>query len=214
VNGKPWISTLGGMIELDDRTYIMGCQHISSRHSDTTTNVTSLADTLFEEQGKEGTSLQDTSLEDTEKPLVFVTDDFAEGLDLPQIPEIDDVLPSIDIEWKHLNIEGAITVGSEWCLLPVRSGSLLPNFVEVTAKSNNDLDQRKRHYLDQVSEPQGGHSACIATGTDSPPSGIVLGNSSFIVAGGTDGLMEVWTVALDDGRGRISLSQVYVCVRI
>ncbi|KAF7537760.1 hypothetical protein G7054_g3496 [Neopestalotiopsis clavispora] len=200
VDGKPWVSTLGGVVEVGDSMYIMTCQHAPSRLSGSTTNVPSFVDTLLDEENKKSSSLQSAFQKDTGKPLVFLTDDFSEGMDLPQIPEEEDVTDRITEEWKQLSLDGVITVGSEWSLLPVQSHSLLPNFIEESIEDSRNLNKRERHYLDQISEPRGGHPALIATNSDSHPTGIVLANSSFIVAGGTDGLIEVWTVMLDNGQ--------------
>ncbi|KAF2993645.1 hypothetical protein E8E14_000795 [Neopestalotiopsis sp. 37M] len=198
VDGQPWVSTLGGVIEIDDSIYIMACEHAPTSFEPSTNNI-SLADTLLEEDYK-GATFSGTGIQaNTEGPLVFATAEFCEGLDVPDEPEVNDTLPSIDEEWKRLGLDGNVVVGLEWCLFPVQGHLMLPNFIEESIEEAGNLYQRKRHYLDQISEPQGGHTARIATNSVTQPSGIVLPNSSFIVGGGTDELIEVCTVLLDNG---------------
>lgn len=206
VDGRPWISTLGGVIEIDDNMYIMACEHAPASFEPSTKNI-SLADTLLEEDYKKATFSENGIQANTEKLLIFKSADFSEGLDVLDIPEADDMLPSIDEEWKKLSLDGTVAVGLEWCLFPVRSHSILPNFIEDSTKDAGSPYRRKRHYLDQIAEPQGRHTARIATNIEPQPSGIVLPNSSFIVGGGTDELIEVWTVLLDEGHSKYSSPQ-------
>lgn len=201
VDGKPWISSLGGVIHLNGRIFITACQHVPME-SFADSNATSFADTLLETD----------FIDDVEQPLVFAGSDFDDDLqelqttEPKQHPASDDDYVQNDTEWKQLSLSGAIIVGSEWCLLPIAEHSMLPNFIDVSTEKVHNSDKTSermgRHYFEQVADPQGGHSALIATGGDSHPSGTVLAGSSFILGGGSDGMIEAWTVLLDDTQSK------------
>ncbi|KAI0141976.1 hypothetical protein BJ166DRAFT_597347 [Pestalotiopsis sp. NC0098] len=192
VDGKPWTSTLGGMIDIAGSLYIMSCRH-NPTESIETYNSPSSAETLLEKG----------FADDLEEALVFTRDDFDDGTNAfqasnsGQSQELGNDPFAHDRTWKHLNLPGSIKTGPEWCLLPVTSHSMLPNFVTISAKKRGTVDETVRKYLEQIAEPLGGRPALIGTGVGPHPSGTVLGGSSFILGGGSDGLIEVWTVLLD-----------------
>ncbi|KAK9418029.1 putative Major facilitator superfamily (MFS) profile domain-containing protein [Seiridium unicorne] len=193
VDGQPWISTIGGTIELGGDFYVMACQHTSSQPI--SPGHASVADTLVEKD----------FADDVERPLVFLTEnlpgssDVVDIIDAEQDIETEGIAATLPKEkWRELSVKGVIKVGPEWCLVPIEDHSMLPNFVRRPEKGTNGTNHSERQYIEKISEPYGGCPAFIASAADTASTGRVTGNRSYIVGGGTAELLEVWTVLLDE----------------
>ncbi|KAK6071608.1 hypothetical protein SCUP515_07805 [Seiridium cupressi] len=193
VDGQPWISTIGGTIELGGNFYVMACQHTSSQPI--SPGHASVADTLVEKD----------FADDVERPLVFLTEnlpgssDVVDVIDAEQDIETEGTAATLPKEkWKEFSVKGVIKIGPEWCLVPIEDHSMLPNFVRRPEKGTNGTNHSERHYIEKTSEPYGGCPAFIVSAADTASTGRVTGNRSYIVGGGTAELLEVWTVLLDE----------------
>ncbi|KAI8629054.1 hypothetical protein F5Y19DRAFT_433818 [Xylariaceae sp. FL1651] len=194
VNGKTYLSTFGGLVEVDGMTCLMTCQHNSSEPSNSITP--SLSDTLVEND----------VLSTVEGPLVFCSGDLCDGptgLDQANQFNVETRHVALDTsresDWKILRVGGAIRKGREWCLVPVEDQFILPNFVErPNSKKGKGTDEPEILYLDQIAEPEPGHATYIPRARYS---GVVSTNTSFIFGGGTDGVLEVWSVIIDGEQG-------------
>ncbi|KAK9779606.1 hypothetical protein AB5N19_12709 [Seiridium cardinale] len=89
-----------------------------------------------------------------------------------------------------------IKIGPEWCLVPIEDHSMLPNFVQRSAKGTNGTNYSERRCIEKTSEPYSGCPAFIVSAADTESTGRVMGNRSYIIGGGTAELLEVWTVLL------------------
>lgn len=208
IHGNPWISTLGGIVEVENMTYLMSCQHDTA--DTTVSSGPSLADTLVE----------DDIPSNVEGPLVFSTKVLPDSFDAINSPEghsgcddpgslegpqtIDELAfsdPEAKAGWKNLPVARAIRKGREWCLIPVEERSMLPNFVERTrTKKGKDIGDPEIRYIEEISEPRAGCTGYVATGSGGY-SGTFSKNITFIVGGGTEGLVEAWTILFDETQG-------------
>lgn len=203
-NHRTCLSTFGGLVEVDGMTYLMTCQHSISDTSSAT--IPSLPDTLSESDVPFG----------SEGPLVFCLGDLPSGLDgpgQPDAPRTADMptspVSSNSSDWKNLSVSGPIRKGREWSLIPIADHYILPNLVEkLSTEKGKSVSDLEIHYLDETSDPRPGSASYIVTGSTSGSSGIVSTNTSFIIGGGTDGLLEVWTILLDKDESK-SLVFIY-----
>lgn len=191
VNGRRWISTIGGLVEVDGITFAMTCEHNSSQVF--SVSGPSVADTLVD----------DDFLADVDGPLVFSVNELLEDPD--DLGADDDSkgtavdngpLRERDTEWIDLDMPGATRRGPEWQLVPVETCSVVPNFVELKVlASDQSQDMTKRFYIEEVSEPVPGNSVLVATGHDGMlyPEGKVAENTSFLMGDGMP-FLEIWTV--------------------
>lgn len=206
IHGHSWISTLGGVVEVDGRTFVISCQH----------DIVALS-------MASGSSLADTIVEgdipsDVEGPLVFSSRDIPDGFDAinslnsgsgSDRPSSLSSLQTVDFlgssesetkaEWKDLSTAGPIRKIGEWSLIPVGNCSILPNFVKRTKKSKGkDIGSPDIHYIEEISEPCAGCTGYIASDSGGEFSGIISANTGFMVGGGTKGLVEVWSIHFDN----------------
>ncbi|KAI3327595.1 hypothetical protein HD806DRAFT_483329 [Xylariaceae sp. AK1471] len=197
IYGQTSMATLGGLVEVDGRTYLMTCQHGFWKPSPTT--VQSLSDTLMDSD----------ILPNSEGPLVFCSGDLpngSEAIDRPDLSSVKTRLANLRtssfLNWNDLSIGGAIRNGREWCLIPMEDYAILPNFIEKSStKKGKEVEDLEICYLDDIAEPFPGNTSYIVTGSQMGCSGIVSANTSFMVGGGIDGFLEVWTINLDDDEG-------------
>ncbi|TGJ87576.1 hypothetical protein E0Z10_g1238 [Xylaria hypoxylon] len=198
VDGRYFVSTLGGLIEVNGRTYLMTCHH-GFRESHTETS-SLLSDTLV---GSEFCS-------PSEGPPVFCSGDLPdgpEGVDHPEGSKTESRLATLEVsntpKWYNLSIGGAIKMGPEWVLIPTEDGSILPNiFEKLSTKKGKSVSEPEIHYIDDIAEPHPGHISYIVTSSQMGCSGVVSANTSFMMGGGMQGMLEVWTVNLDEGQGK------------
>ncbi|KAK4033887.1 hypothetical protein C8A01DRAFT_39656 [Parachaetomium inaequale] len=193
VQGRPWFSTIGGLVEVDGAAHVLSCEHVRSSPSPTTLEWTS--DALAEEDFDE----------DVEGPLVFgeLGSEAVKGSGHDDEPYTTETLDALakgkNRDWESLPVAGAGQEGPEWCIIPLEGSAILPNFVEKpSARKGKGTGHLERYYLEQASEPRGGCPAWVVTGSapEHEHTGSLLANPSYIIGGGS-GMLEVWTVRLE-----------------
>lgn len=209
IHGRPWVSTFGGLVEVNGMMCLISCQHglVSAPEN----SVPLTTDRLVH---------NDIPL-DVEGPLVFSSEDLPDGSttldglhasDSLDGPSSSDSSPTIDthrstvqetgVEWEDLPVAGAIRTGREWCLVPIEEHSILPNFVErLKSKKGKYIGDPEIHYIEEACEPYAGCTAYINTGMGGEFSGTLSANVSFLVGGGTEGFLEAWTMLFDKDQG-------------
>lgn len=217
IHGRPWVSTFGGLVEVNGMMCLISCQH--GLVSPSVNYVPSITDTLVD---------KDIPL-DVEGPLVFSSEDLPDGPDTlggldasdnPCRPSTPNSSPAIDthkssvqetgVEWEDLPVAGAIRMGREWCLVPIEEHSILPNFVErLKSKKGKDIGDPEIHYIEEASEPYAGCTAYMNTGVGGEFSGTLSANVSFLVGGGTEGFLEAWTMLFDKSQGNWTQNHFY-----
>jgi hypothetical protein len=206
VYGQTSMATLGGLVRLDGRTYLMTCQHGFWKPSPTTAQ--SLSDTLVDSD----------ILPNAEGPLVFCSGglpDIPEAFDQSDLSSVENrsanLGASSSLDWNDLSIGGGIRNGREWCLIPLEDHSILPNFiVKSSTKKGKNVGDLEIYYLDDIAEPDPGNTSYIVTGSQMGCSGIVSANTSFMVGGGMNGLLEVWTINLDEDQRRTTHNYSFI----
>ncbi|KAH9885365.1 hypothetical protein F4778DRAFT_511039 [Xylariomycetidae sp. FL2044] len=197
VNGRPCVSTIGGLLNVSGQLYVTTCEHGSPGSS--TETVPSIADTLVV------TDLPS----DVEGPLVFAFDGPPDGLHDGNAPE--DVRVgnqsllgerTFDAAWEDLDVASAVKTYGEWGLVPIGDHAALPNLVERwNTEKGKDTGAPKIYFLEEFSSPRPGHPAYIASHSKMGSTGTVSANTSFMFGGGIGGATEIWTVLLDKREG-------------
>ncbi|GAW22636.1 hypothetical protein ANO14919_121780 [Xylariales sp. No.14919] len=195
VDGRYFVSTIGGSVEVNGRTYLITCHH--GFRGSPTEDSRSLSDTPVGD---------DVSLP-AEAPLVFCSGDLTdetENVDHPEAsaPEgrLADLVSS-PLKWTDLNIRGEIRMGREWILIPTGKGSVLPNLFKKSRSGGGDgVKESEKHYLDGMAKPRPGNASYIITSSQTGCSGFLSMNTSFILGGGMSNMLEIWTMNLDGGQ--------------
>jgi hypothetical protein len=194
VRGHPWLSTIGGLIEINSAIYALTCEHAVSRSTPVTGP--SVSETLVE--GDFGEDVNEALVfgEPLEDAGAIDTDERARGVDM-----LTSLARDQGVDWENLPIAGAAREGPEWCLVPLEGNSVLPNFVErPSAVKGKGTGDPERYYLEESSEPRAGCPAWVVTASAPGYIGEVHFNPSYIIGAGS-GLIESWTVGLEQDQG-------------
>ncbi|KAI0486532.1 major facilitator superfamily domain-containing protein [Xylaria cf. heliscus] len=159
VDGQDFVSTLGGLLEVNGTMYLMTCHH------------------GFRRPPAESTPpLSDIQLEDypampSECPLVFCSDELPDSSENAEHGETSPIQSRLAtsvsgaLEWTDLSISGSVSMGQEWVMIPIHKNSILPNLIE---KPNTG----ETFYLDDL---QKGDSGSWVLDTSDPLQYQVLG---------------------------------------
>ncbi|RWA11837.1 hypothetical protein EKO27_g3286 [Xylaria grammica] len=196
VNGRHFVSTLGGSVRVNGRTYLMTCHHGFQRPP--TEASCSLSDTTVGD---------DASLP-AEAPLVFCSGDLLDDTEDMDHHEASTPkgrlanLVSSPPKWADLSIVGQIRTGQEWVLIPMEDISILPNLMKKPRpEAVEDIEEPEIYYLDDIAKPRPGNLSYIMTSSRKGCTGFLSANTSFILGGGMSNMLEIWTMNLDEGQG-------------
>ncbi|KAI0414766.1 hypothetical protein F5X98DRAFT_348494 [Xylaria grammica] len=195
VNGRHFVSTLGGSVEVNGGMYLMTCHH--GFRGPPTEASCSLSDT---------TAGDDASLP-AEAPLVFCSGDLlddTEGMDHHEASTPEGRLANLvssPPKWADLSIIGQIRTGQEWVLIPTEDISILPNLIKKPRPGAVEgIDELEIYYLDDIAKPRPGIASYIMTSSAEGCTGFLSATTSFILGGGMSNMLEIWTMNLDEGQ--------------
>lgn len=190
-----WVSTIGGLIEVDDKRYALTTAHRPEREDSSDSNepassAASPSQTLAEEN----------LLDKVEPVLVFTSGknstrgDHSPGFKGEPISQLRNVLA-----WPEYPINPLLKVheGSDWRLIPIKRELQFPNYATVEYGGNIDS---VRNYL-RTSKSPSGLKANVKAGVSGFRSGVMSLNPSFLVSKGAS-LQKVWTLNLDNDCGK------------
>ncbi|KAI0199322.1 hypothetical protein F4808DRAFT_432784 [Astrocystis sublimbata] len=193
VNGHSIVSTLGGLIEVNGRTYIMTCHHgFQKPHTESSSTPSD-------------TSTGSEFVPSSQSPLVFCSEDLPGGpdeVDDTKVSKFESRLASLEFSddtqnWTSIWDAEIAKIGQEWVLIPIGDDLILPNLTKGPSSDEASGSQAAIHYIDNIAEPRPGTVSSIITCSRTRYSGLVSTNTSFLFGAGMENMLEVWTVNLD-----------------
>jgi hypothetical protein len=211
-----WMSTIGGIIEIDGKFFVMTTSHHPST-ADTTsdesvegsmseTEDSSVADTLVEKNSLDA-DIEPALIIDTwkeqERPDDVVDSATTEPLQFTEPPR-----PTNPFFWPDFAPE-TVAEGSDWRILVVEEKLQLPNSIPFQQRSEGNSQQQQtsaraqthRRYLEAYPTEPSRRPVCIMAGISGLCSGLLSSNVSFLTLRG-ERSRAVWSVKLDPGFGK------------
>jgi hypothetical protein len=192
MNGEGWISTIGGLVEVDGALFALTTSHLPYKPEPegSGTSLTSPIETLVEND----------FADDVEPALVIVFEDRDHS---PPNTEMDQTkanrIPVIF--WPNIDATTVAEEGDDWRLIPVTNEYKLPNYVRSTQLEMLDdiavgASQLPKKYITDCSNSPSSAPVIVKAGVTGDQVGVVSLNSSFL--DGKEGSQEVWVVHLSN----------------
>lgn len=210
---EAWISTIGGLIEVDGKFFA-----VTSSHHPCNTESTSDEDIPDSISGSPGSSVANTliaeDLLDADMEPALIIDNWRERVtsvgDLPSESVLVTKPPQPINPFFWPDLASSAEQGSDWCLLPVGEELQLPNSIPIQQSGEDDVqtvqilapgNRRDRKYLKSYTTELSKKVVYILAGMSGVCPGLLSSNVSFLRL--RDGKSRVvWSVKLDAGFGK------------
>jgi len=201
--GSTWITTIGGLITVGSRHFLM----TSTDHSQEPSN--SAADELVLGHREDSLSPVDALVDgdfddDVERAVVLRTVSEVKEHETAPLAR-----PSVDLEAEcacplscTYDIVGADSDSSHWRLMPAPEDLCLPNYISVPADIFGPTPSSG--YIHEYRPSLESSPVVINAGVSGLSAGSLAGNPSYLVSNGR--VQEVWTIQLKDGASKLLCS--------